>query len=367
MPAKLTEEIVKERLADLGRGDELRSPYTRTRNKHLIYYGNCGCEHWVKLGNVLNGATCGKCAGWYRTHEEVVDRLDLLGRGDKLLSPYTRRRDEHLIHYGNCGCERWVSLESVLMGSGCGICAGLHRTHEEMATRVAASGEGRKLLSRFTRTKDPHWILFECGHKHDPILCNIINQGQGCGVCAGQHLTHEEIAALVAETEGRVLLSQFTKMSERHWIHFGECGHKHNPVLGNVIYKGQGCGECATHGFKRGEPAYLYLLDSEKFGALQEGVTNINNTYCRISRHVRDGWGFVTKWEFDFGRDAEDVEQVIKKLWRKNFGKEPLTEEDTGRAGGYTETVLVKDVSAEEAIKQIEAEIVRQGLPIRRI
>ena len=365
MAVKLTEEIIKARLDLLGLGHELLSPYTRLMDKHLIRFAGCGHEANVRLNDLLNrGVGCGECNGpRSMNHDKASTRLADLGH--ELLSPFTRMKDQHLVRFGGCGHEHWAELANIFTRAKkypgeknrvCGKCVGPQSmNHEKAAARVA--DKCHELISPYTGSLDLHLIRYNgCNHEVWAYLYDV-ERDYGCGKCSGTWMkTQEEIAAELAEL-GLEILSTYKDMNTKALIKFGCCGLEKWIEPSGPLHRNAGCGECLPSGFKYEQPAYLYLLESEKYNALQIGITGVNTTRCRLSRHAARGWPLVKKWTFDVGRDAYNVEQLVKNYWRERGFPQAVSSDETGWAGGFSETVCASLVSVEEVIAQVEAEL----------
>jgi hypothetical protein len=294
------------------------------------------------------------------SQDTVIERLATMGH--TLLSPYTLLRDKHLIRYGGCGHEHWVRLSNVFTRAKktqgkkndvCGNCVGPRSmNHEKAAARVA--DKGRELISPYTGSLDLHLIRYSgCNHEVWAYLYDV-ERDYGCGKCSGTWMkTQEEAAAELAEL-GLKLSSTYKGMNTKALIKFA-CGHTKWIEPSGPIHRNAGCGECLPSGFKYEQPAYLYLLKSEKHNALQIGITGVNTTRCRLSHHAAGGWPLVQKWTFDRGREAFDVEQAIIESWRDRGFPQAVSKEDIGWQMGFSETVSADQVSPDEVIAQVEA------------
>ncbi|MEU4873427.1 hypothetical protein [Streptomyces sp. NPDC021608] len=109
------------------------------------------------------------------------------------------------------------------------------------------------------------------------------------------------------------------------------------PTLGSVSSRGTGCSECAEYGFKREQPAMVYLLRHERLQAAKIGICNLGTG--RIEKHRSRGWELHGTLAFELGRDAERLEREVLAEWRVQDWK-PIRDGDR-TYDGWTETTSV--------------------------
>ncbi len=111
------------------------------------------------------------------------------------------------------------------------------------------------------------------------------------------------------------------------------------PTLGSVNSRGSGCSECAESGFKRDQPALVYLLEHHRLNAAKVGICNLGTG--RIEKHEGRGWRRYESLNFDLGRDAEALEQEAIAEWRAQAWK-PVRDQGA-TYDGWTETVALSE------------------------
>ena len=118
MPAKLTKEIVNERVAD--KGIVLVGEYVDTQTKSLF---QCSKDHeWLTRPNdVMRGGGCPYCAGNLPLSKEIVNER-IAHRGIVMIGEYTQANAKALFQCSKG--HKWLARPNhVMRGIGCPSCA----------------------------------------------------------------------------------------------------------------------------------------------------------------------------------------------------------------------------------------------------
>jgi len=189
MPAKLTKEIVNQRLE--GRGIRLVGHYDSAMKKTLFQCPE-GHEWEARPDNVMNDRGCPHCAGLAPLSKEIVnDRI--ADRGISLIGDYTTARTKALFRCPE-GHEWMAAPSDVMKGNGCLTCAGKAPLSKEIVNERLAS-RGIVLIGKYKNNSTK--ALFRCpeGHEWMAKPNNIMN-GKGCPSCAKYGFDRGESAIL---------------------------------------------------------------------------------------------------------------------------------------------------------------------------
>ncbi|MFD7645672.1 hypothetical protein ACFV4P_34070 [Kitasatospora sp. NPDC059795] len=236
---------------------------------------------------------------------------------------------------------------------GCERCGGRMRVPEEQAVT--------EMLAVGARPLEPYkgvgqrWrslcLAADCPGPQDriiyPRLSWIRRGSQACKWCAGV-VIDESIARATMSAAGLEPLVPYPGVRERWKCQCANpaCRAVVYPTLGSVNSRGTGCSECAEYGFKREQPALLYLLFHERLGAAKVGICNLDTG--RIEKHERRGWQRHATLDFELGRHAELLEREVIAEWRAQDWKPVRDGEDT--YDGWTETTPVTEDSSVDSL-----------------
>jgi hypothetical protein len=103
------------------------------------------------------------------------------------------------------------------------------------------------------------------------------------------------------------------------WWDCRQCGHTYQQSTTQAI-KGYQCPNCAVGGYKTTKPGVLYVLCGTTYGKV--GISNVVAFQRRLTHHYSKGlYGkLVMKFEFQDGRDALNIERVLKQHIRETYG-----------------------------------------------
>jgi hypothetical protein len=131
------------------------------------------------------------------------------------------------------------------------------------------------------------------------------------------------------------------------------------------ILSGRGaCKTCsmseADSSFDYFAPAVLYLLFSDSFNHFKVGIMGTETR--RIEEHSANGWTVLQTWHFQFGYEANYVEQyALQRI--KDLGLKSRLQKSDLPQGGHTET-FENGLDSSEIVLMIEEEIELERWPI---
>jgi len=215
------------------------------------------------------------------------------------------------------------SYANVVLGGqgGCEHCGGRKRVPEKQAvTEMLAVGV--RPLERYKGVNE-RWrsqcLASDCPGPQDriiyPRLTWVRRGAQACKWCAGV-VIDADAARDTMINAGLRPMAAYPGVRERWKCQCmnPDCGAIVHPTLGSVNSRGTGCSECAEYGFKRTQPALVYLLVHDRLQAAKIGICNLGTG--RIQKHQSRGWRTHDTLEFEVGGDAERLEREVIAEWR---------------------------------------------------
>jgi hypothetical protein len=141
---------------------------------------------------------------------------------------------------------------------------------------------------------------------------------------------------LEVDNRGITLIGKYTNNATKTLF---RCPHGHEwSAKPSIIKSGHGCPTCASSGFKRDKPGWIYVLIFANY--IKYGITN--DLERRLKEHLKNGvFELYFSQLYDSGGIAYDLELLIKRT----LGGRHVTKEDC--PDGWTETLpshLLEDV-----------------------
>lgn len=130
------------------------------------------------------------------------------------------------------------------------------------------------------------------------------------------------------------------------------CGRAVAPQYSSIRIGG-GCKYCSDSTFNYSEPAIMYLITNEEFGAHKVGIAGAEKN--RLEQHRREGWLLYRSMPFDSGEHAYKTEQEILSWFINELGLFPFLVKEQMPQGGWTETVDAAEIDLPTIWKKIEA------------
>ncbi|MBV6701942.1 hypothetical protein KV557_33380 [Kitasatospora aureofaciens] len=297
-------------------------------------------------------SACKYCARVAVRPERAV--YEMIQRGVQPLEPYQKALQPWPCKCLACEADDITPTYAsvVLSGNGgCKWCGGRMRVPEEQAVT--------EMLAVGARPLDPYkgvnerWrsmcLATDCPGPSDriiyPRLTWIRRGAQACKWCAGVVIDPEAARDTMIEA-GLLPLVPYPGVRERWKCECTnpDCRAVVYPTLGSVNSRGSGCSECAEHGFKRSQPALVYLLFHERLQAAKVGICNLGTG--RIQKHERRGWNSRYTMDFLVGRDAERLEREVIAEWRAQDWR-PVRDGKNSYDGWTETTPVTADVTIE--------------------
>lgn len=110
------------------------------------------------------------------------------------------------------------------------------------------------------------------------------------------------------------------------------------------------------------KPTHIYLLQNSASKTLKIGITALSSTTDRIAEHKRNGWSTIHVWTAQSNRIARNVESSVLRWWRSELGAPAAMGAAQMPQGGYTETIELRLVSADQCVSYVNSLLSDVGL-----
>lgn len=226
MGRRISQEVVETSFKEAGY--QLTSQYQRCEDKLFFICPN-GHEHNIKWMDWRQGNRCGKCAGWYKTHEEVESIFR--DEGYILLSKYEKSdtRLEYLCNKGHLGTTMWEIWQT---GKRCDYCARNIRSLDYV--RDSFAKDGYTLLTKhYDGCHQKLELLCPKKHAHNMTWSNW-DRGSRCRTCAGLVLTEEDRKIIAVKKD---VASAISSSLKRQKIKKTFSANKFSSLIASTIYQ----------------------------------------------------------------------------------------------------------------------------------
>jgi hypothetical protein len=274
---------------------EFRCPkgHTWKPSANSVVNGKRGCPtcRSENIGQILSSIT----------PQEVAKRLTADGRGITCIefNGMSDRKSTFRCPEGHT----WEALADSVVNRkiGCRTCYLRYRRHanevaiDEVRSRLAADGRG---ISCLEYTKMHSKAKFSCanGHTFTAKATNILNAGQGCGIC-GREQSAKSRSTSKSEFERRLLQDgrsytclDYVKMGQNATFRCAE-GHEWKAFPSAVLTSGNGCGVCS------GTAPISFNEVNRRLDADRRGITclEFRRTHKKATFRCKEGHVWETK------------------------------------------------------------------------
>lgn len=194
-------ENLKQKLHEIfgNKYDFSKVIYTKSKEKVCVICPKHG-EFWATPHNLLKGKGCPKCAGKYKTTEDVINEFKEI-HGDKYDYSkvfYTKAKEKVCIICPKHG-EFWQSPNKHLRGNGCPLCAGKGITNEELKRRCKEIHGDKILLNKANYISAKEKIIATCPiHGDFETTPDNLLHGHGCPKCK-KSVLEEDIKKILTD------------------------------------------------------------------------------------------------------------------------------------------------------------------------
>lgn len=300
------------------------------------------------------------------SEETIKERIaNLASRGITVLG--REYRGVNLFFTMRCQCgHQWTSTAALLKNHGCRGCydkrAGVFHRYSEADIEQIRADLAKRSIS-VTNTEYRHGNLYfsmacRCGHiwENRAVVMKRGKAGSSCPRCAyrkrgnGHRSFQYKLPTLVASLAERGITVLGSKYKKGRLLYLSvrcECGHEWS-TRATGLRNGTGCPKCADHGFDPGKPAIVYYV---KFGDLYKiGVSNYSVTKRFLGEKQKPE--IVEIWQHASGAEAYEFEQKVIRENAFDLYHGPPILKYTGNDEFFVRDVLMLD-GAQRAQQQL--------------
>lgn len=312
-------------------------PYVNSGHKWKCKCLKCG-KIVVPTYNSIQqrGSGCKYCAKRFVDAEDAVQFMTEKRLQPK--TPYPGANKRWLCKCLKCSRDVTPTYSAVKSGqSGCVYCSG-KKVDPEEAFQFMQS-KGLEPLEPYARS-DGQWKCrcIRCLKIVKPSYSSVRSGQSGCAYCAKKRVDPDDANALFLENNLKPLVP--FKTTDTKWK--SECLKCHRTVFPThhmVAQRSGGCKYCASLGMDFTQPAYIYLITHEEFGAHKIGISGEYATENRILDHAKQGWKLYKRKTIESADTTYEIEQEVLRWLREDLGLPAYLSLENMPQRGWTETV----------------------------
>lgn len=362
-------------------------PFPGKNKKWLCKCLSCGNQVEPRYATVVQGKKGGcnfcakKNAAQHRKVAAEAKVREIAARANLLpLSPYIDSHTPWTVKCLTCGLTYQVKPYSIANGRKCAVCAN--------ADRISSAREVRKLeadeifrsaniipVGPFQGINKPYpGLCQKCGNTISPTPQRV-KSGGGCRFCSIERGAKKRRDAKYSDSEARAIMLEAANEVAADSPYLGttrpwpgvclRCGLPTRASLGNVLNGHGACKVCAMSeadsSFDYFGPAILYFLKHDQLAHFKVGI--MGSETSRLKQHVNEGWKVLVTWDFEYGYEANYVEQYCLQTIREMGVPNAVKAKDMPQ-GGHMETFSIEGISEEAVLELVVSEIDAQRWPI---
>lgn len=340
----------------------------------VVNRGNGGCDFCAK-----------RAAGATRFAEAEGRYLALAEKlGFEPKAPYPGAQGDWLLKCKTCGETKLRRAAGLSQMKSCGPCGLTRRLAKKLAAdKVKADA----LLDKHNvrpRGEFKGWgktypgVCLVCKKPTKSSPRRIESGGHACFNCSRDvGAKKRRDATHTPEEAAQLMLDAGCKVDEvtaypgvvRSWPgRCTSCGLRTNANLGNVKSGHGVCRPCsmseADSAFDYFGPALLYFLEHESLNHYKIGIMGSETN--RLTAHSSNGWSVIETWDFDYGYEANYVEQYCLEAIYESGVSSKVSKKDMPQ-GGHKETFMRGQIEREDVFSLVLLEIEKERWPIPRV
>jgi len=340
----------------------------------VVNRGNGGCDFCAK-----------RVAAATRSAEAEIKYLALAAElGFEPKAKYPGAQGDWLLRCKTCGETKLRRTLGLSQARSCGTCGRARRAAEKLAAdKVKADKVFEKHKVRPTGEfkgwrKTYSGVCLVCASPTKSSPARIESGAQACFMCSRtvggkkrRDSTHapEEAAQIMLDAGCKVNeVNAYSGVGKAWPGRCTSCGLKTNTSLGNVKNGHGPCKPCAMaetdSSFDYFGSALLYFLENEKLNHYKIGI--MGSETKRLREHVSRGWSVIETWDFDYGYEANYVEQYCLEAIYDSGVPNKVGKKDMPQ-GGHKETFKRGYIEREAVFLLVLIEIEKQRWPIPKV
>lgn len=200
MSVKLTPMEFENRVKSVW-GDKVKliTPYTKSSQKVLVHYNDCGHEDWKNPHKLLSGQGCSQCKferlskAKTKSTEDFIHDLKTKNRNIEVLSEYTGVKDKIKVRNLSCGHVYSANASNVLSGSGCPVCHGMKDTQMFIEQINDLYPNEYEILGNYVNNRTKILIRHKCGFEWEVIPKDLMKRYRcpNCNKSYGEYIVDE--------------------------------------------------------------------------------------------------------------------------------------------------------------------------------
>lgn len=298
--------------------------------------------------------------------------------------PYPGANKHWLLKCKSCGETKPRRSAGLSEGKSCGPCGRAKRVAAKLASdKIKADRLFRKHKVKPTGefqgwSKTYPGICLVCKSPTKSSPRRIESGAHACFRCSRRagakkrrdaHYTPEEAAAKMLEAGCQVNdVSAYPGQAKTWPGTCTACGLRTKSSLSRVLGGNGPCKPCAMaeadSSFDYFGPALLYLIESESLNHFKLGIMGSETN--RLREHKSKGWSVIETWDFDYGYEANYVEQYCLELIEDAGVPNRVKKKDMPQ-GGHKETFKRGHIEIEDVFSLVLNEIQRERWPIPKV
>lgn len=340
----------------------------------VVGRGNGGCDFCAKRDAAAHRFAAAE--------QKYLKLAELCGLEPK--APYPGAQGDWLLKCKTCGetkLRRTLGLNEM---KSCGPCGQARRSAEKRRANKVRADE------LFARHKVKPTGEFKGWGKTYPGICLVCSNttksspqriergGNACFSCSRQvgakkrrDSTHtpKEAAQIMLDAGCKVDDVSAYPGTGKTWPgRCTNCGLRTKTSLGNIKNGHGPCKPCAMSeadsAFDYFGPALLYFVEHEQLNHFKLGIMGTETN--RLREHKSKGWSVIETWDFDYGYEANYVEQYCLELI-EDAGVPNRVKKKEMPQGGHKETFKRGHFEREDVFSLVLSEIEKERWPIPKV
>lgn len=293
------------------------------------------------------------------SQEEFLERVCLLNPTIKIISQYTRRKDNVQCECLICGHIWNPTADKLLEGRGCPICAKKKRTqccpqsHESFMEKFQKTGNKNViLLEKYTNSSTKiHCKCNKCGYEWSAVPPSLL-KGHVCSKCGNelmkhkQRKSHEQFMKEFSEVGNPdiEIIGRYINSSHKIKVRCKKCGREWEMSPIKILYEGQGCIDCyRKNNIRENNPRWnpnktneerIIKRDYMEYSLFVKEVLKRDQYTCQITGQI--GHGLVVhhlngySWDIDNRLNTDNGITLSKDIhieFHKKYGYKNNTKE----------------------------------------
>lgn len=283
----------------------------------------------------------------------------MLNNGWKPIDPYRGTNFPWKSIHISCGVEGSPRMCHIQAGRvACKTCGRKStadaRRHTDESTISIMQNAGWEPLVPYKGNKTPWRSRCKfCGREGTPTFNNVMTHGSACGFCSGNKVDID-VAWAIMRAASLEPQEEYPGAGVPWKSICKKCQNLTFPRFADVKY-GIRCSTCSESGMNYSQASHFYVMVNKSLQSIKVGISNDDSNQNRIKRHQKHGWELVSKYEFETGKEAIELENTVLHWLRKTKNLKAHLSPEFMPQGGFSETFDATEVSQIEIDRFIQS------------